>query len=133
MVFCQSDCNQSTTSLFDFWQTGQLATGLITIDCNWQLQSSCQSLYQLPTGLRNTMHKRTDAGSAVQSCAKLLWHVLRWKAHSFPMRSWGVTWRHAHPEMSILSVGLFVPCTVHIIPIEYHPCIALCSCFSTLV
>ena len=36
------------TGLFDFWQTGQLATGLITIDCNWQLQSSCDQLRSSP-------------------------------------------------------------------------------------
>ena len=41
-VLKKTGCNQSTTGLFDFQQTGQLATGLITIDRNWQLQSSCQ-------------------------------------------------------------------------------------------
>ena len=91
-------------------------------------QNNCQCV-----PLARQPHERTDAGSAAQSCTKLLQHVLCWKAHSFPMRNWGATWRHAHPERSILSIGLFVPCTVHIIPIEYHPCIALHSCFSTLV
>ena len=47
-VLKKTGCNWSTTSLFDFWQTGQLATGLITIGCNWQLQSSCDQLWSSP-------------------------------------------------------------------------------------
>ena len=47
-VLKKTGCNQSTTSLFDFQQTGQLATGLITIDHNWQLQSSCDQLRSSP-------------------------------------------------------------------------------------
>ena len=50
-VLKKTGCNQSTTSLFDFQQTGQLATGLITIDCNWQLQSSCNQLQSSPASL----------------------------------------------------------------------------------
>ena len=33
---------------FWFLANGQLATGLITIDCNWQLQSSCDQLQSSP-------------------------------------------------------------------------------------
>ena len=44
----KTGCNRSTTCLFDFQQTRQLATGLITIDCNWQLQSSCDQLWSSP-------------------------------------------------------------------------------------
>ena len=47
-VLKKTGCNRSTTGLFDFWQTGQLATGLITIDRNWQLQSSCDQLQSSP-------------------------------------------------------------------------------------
>ena len=47
-VLKKTGCNQSTTGLFDFQQTGQLATGLITIDHNWQLQSSCNQLWSSP-------------------------------------------------------------------------------------
>ena len=44
----KTGCNQSATGFFDFWQTRQLATGLITIDRNWQLQSSCDQLQSSP-------------------------------------------------------------------------------------
>ena len=47
-VLKKTSCNRSTTSVFDFQQTGQLATGLITIDRNWQLQSSCDQLQSSP-------------------------------------------------------------------------------------
>ena len=47
-VLKKTGCNRSTTGLFDFWQTGQLATGLITIHRNWQLQSSCYQLRSSP-------------------------------------------------------------------------------------
>ena len=47
-VLKKTGCNRSTTGLFDFQQTGQLATGLITIHCNWQLQSSCNQLRSSP-------------------------------------------------------------------------------------
>ena len=47
-VLKKTGCNRSTTGLFDFQQSGQLATGLITIDCNWQLQSSCDQLWSSP-------------------------------------------------------------------------------------
>ena len=47
-VLKNTSCNRSTTGLFDFWQTGQLATGLITIDHNWQLQSNCNQLQSSP-------------------------------------------------------------------------------------
>ena len=47
-VLKKTGCNRSTTGLLDFWQTGQVATGLITIDCNWQLQSSCNQLQSSP-------------------------------------------------------------------------------------
>ena len=47
-VLKKTGCNRSTTGLFDFQHTGQLATGLITIDHNWQLQSSCDQLRSSP-------------------------------------------------------------------------------------
>ena len=47
-VLKKTGCNRSTTGLFDFQQTGQLATGLITIHRNWQLQSSCDQLRSSP-------------------------------------------------------------------------------------
>ena len=47
-VLKKTGCNRSTTSLFDFQQTWQLATGLITIHRNWQLQSSCDQLRSSP-------------------------------------------------------------------------------------
>ena len=52
VVLKKTSCNQSTTSFFDFWQIGQLATAVQL----WSvvIQSSCQSLHQLPTGLQNT-------------------------------------------------------------------------------
>ena len=51
-VLNKTSCNWSTTDLFDFWQTGQLATAVQLQSV--AVQSSCQSLHQLPTGLQNT-------------------------------------------------------------------------------
>ena len=53
-VLKKTGCNWSTTGLFDFWQTGQLATGLITIDRNWQLQSNCDQLRSSPVASLRT-------------------------------------------------------------------------------
>ena len=54
-VLKKTGCNRSTTSLFDFQQTGQLATAVQLQSV--AVQSSCQSLYQLPTGLQNTNYR----------------------------------------------------------------------------